>query len=69
MCTGLAMFCNALPSRSKSDEKLLEFISDLKNHIGVMVKGTFLMLPGGWVTDKGEQVLLYVLERKGIRTP
>lgn len=59
------MFSQALPTRAKNDEKLLEFISDLKNHIGVMVKGTFIMLPGGWVSDRGDQVLLYLLERKG----
>lgn len=60
------MFSQALPTRTKSDEKLLEFITDLKNHISVMVKGTYLLLPGGWVSDKGgDQTLIYVLERKG----
>jgi hypothetical protein len=63
------MFSQVLPSKLKSDEKLLEFISDLKNHISVMVKGTFLLLPGGWSGERsgGDQVLLYLLERKGMK--
>ena len=60
------MFSQAVPTKTKSDEKLLEFISDLRNHISVMVKGTFLLLPGGWCSERsGDQVLVYMLERKG----
>ena len=61
------MFAQIVPAKTKNDEKLLEFISDLRNHISVMVKGTFMLLPGGWSSEKGgEQVLIYMLERKGI---
>jgi hypothetical protein len=63
---GLSMFSQALPARTKNDEKLLEFISDLRNHISVMVKGTFMLLPGGWSSERGpDQTLIYILERKG----
>jgi hypothetical protein len=62
---GLIALVNALPSRSRNEEKFLEFLGDLKNRIAMMQKGSFLLLPGGWSDDTGDHVLLYVLERKG----
>jgi hypothetical protein len=61
---GLAATSLVLP-KSKNEEEFLEFLSDLKNKISIMTKGTFLIIPGGWINEQEEQSLLYVVEKTG----
>lgn len=65
MVQGFVATAQALPSRSRSEEKFLEFLTDLKTRISSMQKGGVMLFPGGWSDDSGDHVLLYVLERKG----
>ena len=57
----------SLPIKSKSEQQILEYIHSLTTSIRNLSTGSFLGIPGGWVTSPEESfALLLIVERTGI---